>query len=79
MTRRVPYLLAALLIAALCMAFGGCATCRTHPVACSVAGAFVVGSIAATAAAHNHHALETGCGAPGNAVIGSCVLKKPSL
>ena len=35
-------LLAALLI------LSGCATCRQHPVACSIGGAFIVGSIAAS-------------------------------
>lgn len=58
---------------------GGCATCREHPVACSIGSAVIVGSIAATVAAnsgHNHDdhtASASLCGKPGNAVIGSCV------
>lgn len=32
---------------------GGCATCQTHPVACAIGSAVVVGSIVATVNAHN--------------------------
>lgn len=31
----------------------GCMTCREHPLACSIAGAIVVGSVAATVAANS--------------------------
>lgn len=37
---------------AVCALASGCATCGNHPVACSVAGALVVGSVAATIAAN---------------------------
>jgi hypothetical protein len=43
----------AFLIAALLL-LGGCATCREHPVACTVAGAIVAGSVAATIEQHHH-------------------------
>jgi hypothetical protein len=41
------------LVAVLLLALGGCATCQQHPVACGVAGAVIVGSIAA--AVQHHH------------------------
>lgn len=41
------------LAAALLLALGGCATCRQHPVACGIAGAVIVGSIAASV--QHHH------------------------
>lgn len=34
----------------------GCATCREHPVACTVAGAIVVGSVAASVQHHDQAA-----------------------
>jgi hypothetical protein len=34
---------------------GGCATCREHPLVCTVAGAIVVGSVAATIEANSGH------------------------
>lgn len=58
---------------------GGCATCQTHPVACAIGGALIVGSVAATVAAntgHDHSGPDL-CGPSAanrsNAVIGSCV------
>lgn len=45
-------ILRAALLAAV-LALVGCATCREHPVACGIASAIVVGSIAA--AAEHHH------------------------
>ena len=51
--RPLPLDTAALAIAAL--ALSGCATlCDRHPVGCAVAGAVVVGSVAATLATHEH-------------------------
>lgn len=38
---------------ALALSLGGCATCQTHPVACGIASAIVVGSVIATVDAHN--------------------------
>lgn len=35
------------------IALTGCMTCRDHPLACSIAGAIVVGSVAATVAANS--------------------------
>lgn len=35
------------------LSISGCATCRDHPVACSVAGALVFGSVAIAVANHN--------------------------
>jgi len=60
---------------------GGCATCREHPVACSMIGALVVGSVAATIASQHEHTTipkaQDLCGptAPNraNGIIGSCV------
>jgi hypothetical protein len=42
---------------ALALSLGGCATCSQHPVACSIGGAIIVGSVAATVAANSsdHH------------------------
>jgi hypothetical protein len=37
------------------LVLSGCATCQRHPVACSIAGAIVVGSVAATVAANSGH------------------------
>lgn len=34
---------------------GGCATCRNHPIACTVAATVVAGSIAATAYHYSEH------------------------
>jgi hypothetical protein len=42
-------------IVTLVAVLSGCATCRSHPVACGVAGAVVTGSIAATIIANDHH------------------------
>lgn len=39
------------------LALAGCATCRNHPVACGIAGAVVVGSIAASVQ-HSHDITE---------------------
>lgn len=38
---------------------GGCATCREHPLACSMVGALVVGSVAATIASQHEHTSST--------------------
>jgi hypothetical protein len=43
-----------ILILCALLALAGCATCQRHPVMCTVAGAIVVGSIAATLAQHDH-------------------------
>lgn len=57
----------------------GCATCREHPVACTMIGTLVVGSIAATIASQHEHTSSTvdpcGPNAPNrsNGIIGSCV------
>jgi hypothetical protein len=40
---------------ALIIALAGCATCERHPVACGIGGALIVGSVAATIAANDHH------------------------
>lgn len=37
------------------MVLGGCATCRDHPVACTVAGTIIVGSIATVAYNYSQH------------------------
>lgn len=60
---------------------GGCATCREHPVACTMIGTLVVGSVAATIASQHEHtspaqaAILCGPNAPNryNGIIGSCV------
>lgn len=44
-----------LIACALVLALSGCATCRDHPVACSVGGAIIAGSIAASILANDHH------------------------
>jgi hypothetical protein len=41
------------------LALSACATCRDHPVACTVAGAIVVGSVAASVAQHDHDRAQT--------------------
>ena len=38
---------------AVCALASGCATCGNHPVACSVASAVIIGSVAATVAANS--------------------------
>lgn len=45
------YLYLALLFAPLLL--DGCATCREHPTACAIGSAVIVGSVAATIAAHS--------------------------
>ena len=50
---RILRFIAALALAS--SALTGCATCRNHPVVCTVAGAVIVGSVAATVAAHSDH------------------------
>jgi hypothetical protein len=44
--------LKSLLLAAVLLV-SGCATCERHPVACTVAGAIVAGSVAATIEQHH--------------------------
>lgn len=57
----------------------GCATCREHPIACTMIGTLVVGSVAATIASQHEHtpAIVDPCGPNrpnrSNAIIGSCV------
>lgn len=48
---RILRIIAALALAS--SALTGCATCRNHPVACTLAGAIIVGSVAATVAANS--------------------------
>jgi hypothetical protein len=43
-------------VAALLLALTGCATCQQHPLACGVAGAIVVGSVAASVGSHDNRA-----------------------
>lgn len=61
-------------ILAFCL-LSGCATCREHPLACSVAAAVVVGSVAATLNAHERESapptLRTTL--PVNCQKGSCL------
>jgi hypothetical protein len=49
---RILRFIAALALAS--VALTGCASRRDHPVACTVAGAIIVGSVAATVAANDH-------------------------
>jgi hypothetical protein len=44
------------LILVLSLALSACATCREHPVACTVAVTIIAGSIAASVAHHEHSA-----------------------
>jgi hypothetical protein len=46
---------AKILALAALIALGGCATCQQHPVACTIVGAVVVGSVVATIEANEHH------------------------
>ena len=57
--------------AGLLLALGGCATCSRYPVACGVAGAIVVGSVAATVAA-NQPDHRRGNGLEGNCAGLTC-------
>lgn len=36
------------------LAASGCSTCANHPVACSVGGAIIAGSVAASLNSHSH-------------------------
>jgi len=49
--------LKSLLLAAVLLV-SGCATCQQHPVACTVAGAIVTGSVVATIEQHHDHHAE---------------------
>lgn len=57
----------------------GCATCREHPLACSMVGALVVGSVAATIASQHEHTSSAVdlCGPDrpnrASAIVGLCV------
>jgi hypothetical protein len=41
------------------LSLSACATCERHPLACTVAGAIVVGSIAASYGAHDNRTHDT--------------------
>jgi hypothetical protein len=57
----------------------GCATCQQHPVACTIAGTIIVGSIAASVEHHldqrhdRNEAMRRIDTCNGTAVVGSCV------
>lgn len=43
----------ALIVILAALALSACATCREHPTACAIGSAVIVGSVAATIAAHS--------------------------
>jgi hypothetical protein len=53
--RRVVAAAFAATLALISVALTGSATCRDHPVARTVAGAIIIGNVAATVAAHSDH------------------------
>lgn len=50
------------IVVGLMTVLSGCATCQQHPVACSVAGAVVVGSLAASSSSTHERYVQARMG-----------------
>jgi hypothetical protein len=48
----------ALIVILIALALPACATCNQHPMVCTVAGAFIVGSVAASVQHRHYHDQE---------------------